>query len=77
MTGESDRAATPASWRDDPGWRLVQYAPDLWSESDAPDKPTPEAELANPPVWASLYDGSRIVATWRRLIVPERERSSR
>lgn len=69
MTDESEQPVEPPaakSWRDDPGWRLVQYAPELWSESDAPDRPTDAAELANPPIWASLYDGARLVAVWRR-----------
>jgi len=62
---------TAPDWRDDPGWRLVSYAPGLWSDADAPNRPTAEAELANPPIWASLYDGGQIVATWRRPVAAD------
>jgi hypothetical protein len=58
--------AIKQDWRDDPGWRLAWYRAELWSEADAPNQPTAEAELANPPIWASLYDGGQIVATWSR-----------
>lgn len=62
----TDEPGPTTDWRDDPGWKLTAYAPELWSEADAPDRPTAEAELAQPPVWASLYVDGKMVATWRR-----------
>jgi hypothetical protein len=55
-----------ADWRDDPGWRLVECAPDKFDE--VPLKPTASAELARPALWASAYDesGRRIIASWFR-----------
>jgi hypothetical protein len=58
--------AVETDWRDDPGWRLVQCAPEGF---DAPPaKPTAGAELAQPALWASAYDetGRRIIACWFR-----------
>ena len=53
-------------WRDDPGWRLAEYDPAAYPNG-APAKPTPAAELAQPPIWASEIHGSRAVATWARI----------
>ena len=58
--------AVATDWRDDPRWRLVQCDPEQFAER--PEKPTAGAELAQPPLWASLYDesGRRIIASWFR-----------
>lgn len=58
--------AVETDWRDDPGWCLVQCAPDRFDEP--PAKPTADAELAQPALWASAYDesGRRVVASWFR-----------
>lgn len=53
-------------WRADPLWRLVSYDPSYFT-APPPNVPLPNAELAQPPAWASLYDGCRIVATWSRV----------
>lgn len=53
-------------WRDDPGWRPVQYDPTLCDWADVPVQPTAAAELATAPFWASLYEGNKIVVTWYR-----------
>jgi hypothetical protein len=60
------------SWQTDPGWRLVAYDPEYWraKKKRPPEKPTAKAELAQPEIWASLYDGSRPVATWQRPLPP-------
>jgi hypothetical protein len=63
---------TDVAWRDDPAWRLVEYDAGYWAASAAspPARPPHEAELAQPPVWASLYarwNGKlAAVATWYR-----------
>lgn len=56
----------PTDWREDPAWRLIDYDHEHWGEQQPPTKPPPEAELAQPPAWASLYVGRRMVATWGR-----------
>ncbi len=60
----SEAKAEKVDWRDDPAWRLVEWLPDCFGEP--PPKPTPEAELAQPPIWASEIRDGRIVATWHR-----------
>jgi hypothetical protein len=55
-----------SDWRSDPGWVLVEYDPEIYPE--APARPTPAAELAQPPLWASEYRRARPVATWFREI---------
>lgn len=52
-------------WRADPGWKLVHYDPVFFPDG-APTSPTPDAELAVPDSWASVYREHRIVATWER-----------
>jgi hypothetical protein len=62
------------TWRDDPGWKIVAFLPAFWTKAgfeEVPDRPTDNAELAQPPIWASLYDERRVVATWWRPRVPE------
>ena len=54
-----------SDWRSDPGWRLASYDPAAYPNG-APAKPTPTAELAQPPIWCSEYRGSLPVATWHR-----------
>jgi hypothetical protein len=61
----SDTPSSP-DWRDDPGWRPVQYDPSLCDAADIPKQPTAHAELSTSPIWASLYEGNRIVVTWYR-----------
>ena len=68
---------TPSSdWRTDPSWRLVVLDPALHGKADLLATPTAEAELANPPVWSSLYDGNKIVATWWRPVIPTEPRAT-
>lgn len=69
---------TPSSpdWRDDPNWRPVQYDPALYAEADIPQQPVAAAELATPPVWASLYEGNRIAVTWYRSVAPTGSRAT-
>jgi hypothetical protein len=57
--------AAITGWRADPHWRLVYYDPTYFTDPP-PDVPIAKAELAQPDRWASLYDGSRVVATWSR-----------
>ena len=61
---------TAADWRSDPAWQLVEYDRAFYEGREPPAKPTAEAELASPDLWASLYEGNRIVATWVRLDSP-------
>lgn len=65
-----------ADWREDPRWRLIEYDPETFREGDLTDQPSPRAELANPPVWASAYDGRRIVATWALTGTPAEGRAT-
>jgi hypothetical protein len=51
-------------WRDGPGWRLANYDPTAYPDGPPPDRPSNEAERANPPIWASRYVNHRPVATW-------------
>jgi hypothetical protein len=66
---------TETDWRDDPAWVLVTYDPAHYAPEDLV-KPPEKAELAQPPVWASLYDGRRIVATWWRPKAPSPPRAT-
>lgn len=59
------------AWREDPGWRLVEYDRGYWADRGGPpQRPTAEAELAQPDSWSSMYVGSgraqTVVATWYR-----------
>lgn len=56
-------------WRTDPGWELALWRDDLLKKRPG-DRPAKRAELAQPPMWASLYapDG-QIAATWWRPVV--------
>jgi hypothetical protein len=64
-------------WRSDPRWRLILYDPERFDDvKKVPVTPTPQAELAQPPVWASLYEGNRIVATWWRPSAPTEPRAT-
>lgn len=58
-----------SDWRDDAGWVLADSDDEWWKAKGEtpPAKPPAGAELAQPPEWASLYDGRRLVATWTRL----------
>lgn len=63
----SSATQSSRNWREDPGWRVVEYDPELFKDAKrVPSKPTPQAELSTSPVWASLYEGNRIVVTWYR-----------
>jgi hypothetical protein len=64
------------SWRDDPGWRPISFDQERVRADKIPRKPTPRAELANPPLWASLYHEGRIVVTWWRPFVSTEPRAT-
>jgi hypothetical protein len=55
---------TDEAWREDENWRLVEYSLEHFEQP--PEKPTPGAELAQPPNWCSEVHERRIVATWYR-----------
>lgn len=66
LVGEAEPALTnPADWRDDPRWKLCAWDSEAFPEQPS-DRPVARAELAQPADWCSLYDGSRIIATWYR-----------
>jgi hypothetical protein len=72
----SSDAPSP-DWRADPNWRIAAYDRDRFTNlKKVPQKPTPKSELANPPVWASLYDEDRIVVTWWRPSAPTEPRAT-
>lgn len=60
------------TWQADPGWMLAEYDAAEWGRRGVkpPDTPPGDAELAQPPIWATLYVGGRPVATWFREVVP-------
>lgn len=71
MTGTpTSDVAEDEGWRADPGWRLTWHRADAFPEEDAPQAPTGDAELSQPPNWATLYSAGRPVAVWFRPSVP-------
>lgn len=56
-----------SDWRADPGWQLVSFDSETYKQPP-PEKPPPEAELANDPAFASVYRDHRVVATWMRTL---------
>jgi hypothetical protein len=55
-----------ANWRDDPRWKLVTYDPEAYPDGKPADRPSDDAELAQPVAWCSRYVGRKLVATWAR-----------
>lgn len=62
----ADEQPAAQTWRDDPGWRLVFWDAEHYGDAEAPASPPDDAELAQPSVWASLYQDRRLVACWWR-----------
>ena len=54
-------------WRDDPNWRLAYYDASAFDGKIPSHRPDDDAELAQPPLYATTYRGGVPVAHWDRL----------